>query len=420
MAMILSALYHDDSSRIFWVKALRKLWWRCPKTKPSSSEFRSNPRGVQSYSKFQLPLVISSRDHQVWKCLTCPKQAYGIPLLPCSLDYLDYTWFHLITLDCFRFRLSDPTLPSYSAVSWRPNPNWNWGHPRDVGSMAPWKPLSAEAWQMGIEHGLHGLQGLQGHCKKSKQFEKSRNFLRNMIQINWKETKSCLGWHQWKQKSCRMLSVIQSGGEWWGVVGVEICRYSWSFWNLNVQWKPHATSCATSGISQHNCFLSCVCPAAPPLHCFQVSWPNHALVHAMQPHNKVPSSPVAQWPSGPVPQWPSGPVQWWPSSVVTVPNNDNFQCVIPPLTCNILQSDGSGMGGPRKPEERWQFWKNVWVKPFGIVEWPQDRVITVYYAIEVQIIYCTHIMAVRVVSCHIISHPVISSHSLNATICKLV
>ena len=105
MAMILSALYHDDSSRIFWVKALRKLWWRCPKTKPSSSEFRSNPRGVQSYSKFQLPLVISSRDHQVRKCLTCPKQAYGIPLLPCSLDYLDYTWFHLITLDYTWFHL---------------------------------------------------------------------------------------------------------------------------------------------------------------------------------------------------------------------------------------------------------------------------------------------------------------------------
>ena len=116
MAMILSALYHDDSSRIFWVKALRKLWWRCPKTKPSSSEFRSNPRGVQSYSKFQLPLVISSRDHQVWKCLTCPKQASGIPLLPCSylfspvhliiLITLDFTWLHLIVSG-----FACPTLP---------------------------------------------------------------------------------------------------------------------------------------------------------------------------------------------------------------------------------------------------------------------------------------------------------------------
>ena len=352
MAMILSALYHDDSSRIFWVKALRKLWWRCPKTKPSSSEFRSNPRGVQSYSKFQLPLVISSRDHQVWKCLTCPKQAYGIPLLPCSLDYLDYTWFHLITLDCFRFRLSDPTLPSYSAVSWRPNPNWNWGHPRDVGSMAPWKPLSAEAWQMGIEHGLHGLQGLQGHCKKSKQFEKSRNFLRNMIQINWKETKSCLGWHQWKQKSCRMLSVIQSGGEWWGVVGsgggrdmqillkflksqrsMKASRHKLRhFWHFPTQLLliVRLPGCASTAL--FSSLLAQSCPGA----C-------HA---ATQQSTFKPSGPVAQRPSGPVAQFSGGPVRWSLCRTMTISNVSSPRLLA--ISCNPMGAGWEGHGSQKR------------------------------------------------------------------------
>ena len=160
------------------------------------------------------------------------------------------------------------------------------------------------------------------------------------------------------------LSDVVGDSEWWGVVGsgggrdmqillkflksqrsMKASRHKLRhFWHFPTQLLliVRLPGCASTAL--FSSLLAQSCPGA---------------CHAATQQSTFKPSPVAQWPSGPVPQWPSGPVQWWPSSVVTVPNNDNFQCVIPPLTCNILQSDGSGMGGPRKPEERWQFWKNV-------------------------------------------------------------
>ena len=109
-------LYHDDSSRIFWVKALRKLWWRCPKTKPSSSEFSLKSTGCSKLFKVSTAAsdfqprssglkVFDLSKASLWDT-SSPLFTWLSWLHLISLDYtwlhlisLDYTWLHLISLD---------------------------------------------------------------------------------------------------------------------------------------------------------------------------------------------------------------------------------------------------------------------------------------------------------------------------------